>query len=352
MQKIKVLINYFKILVCAFSFISCSSSTKNYENFKQQNTKKLLVLYASDDPLWLPYFSTAFTRRMQNDGFYDSFENPDLNKEWLLNSIGHLKDIHVEEKLTQFGTKLRDVFLSGKYAKAYKLSNQYMQEAIYLLANQPASVSYSYAILCFWASVANLKYSKSNAIKYGIIYEKYLPLNLKDALESEVHDNLIDQLKDLTKIYIAKQTIVHITNIRNCNVYVNGQELKTSKVLLPPKMYSVVTASCANGLFSQAITAEKYKTVKIMPYYPASFFKMPPLSTLPKELLANFKLSSVLLIFWSHGGKYLEVKLVDPKVFFVVAKTHIDLSSKKNVDEAGDLLISFLKTNSTFISKK
>ena len=39
-----------------------------------------------------------------------------------------------------------------------------MQEAIYLLANQPASVSYSYAILCFWASVANLKYSKSNAI--------------------------------------------------------------------------------------------------------------------------------------------------------------------------------------------
>ncbi len=352
MRKIVSLILCFLGLISTQFLISCSSSTKNYENFKLQNTKKLLVLYASDDPLWLPYFSNSFTRRMQKDGFYDSFENLDINKEWLLNSIGHLKDVHVEEKLTHLSTKLRDVFLAGKYAKAYKMSNQYMQEAVYLLANQPASVSLSYAILCFWASVSNLKYSKFNAIKYGIIYEKYLSLTVKDSLESEVNNDLIDQLKDLTKTYIARQTIVQFTNTRNCNVYVNGQELKTNKVLLPPKMFSVVAASCGNGLFSQAITAEKNKVVKITPYYPASFYKMPPLSTLPKELLANYKLSAILLVFWSHAGKYLEVKLIDPKANFVVSKTHIDLSSKKNVDEAGDLLISFLKTNSTFISKK
>ena len=60
--------------------------------------------------LWLLYFSTAFTRRMQMTDFTIHLRILILNKEWLLNSIGHLKDIHVEEKLTQFGTKLRDVF--------------------------------------------------------------------------------------------------------------------------------------------------------------------------------------------------------------------------------------------------
>lgn len=343
---------FFEVLLCMFFLTSCTSSKQNYDTFSMQNSNKVLVLYASDDPLWLPYFSNAFTRRIQNERLYQVFENHEINKEWLLNSIGNLKDMHIEAKLTQYGDKLQEIFLSGKHAKAYKLSNQYMQDAYYLLANQPASVAYSYAILAFWASVSNLKYAKANAIKYAIIYEKYLPLNLKDQLESQVDTHWIDQLKEMTKAYIINQKTVIISNARNCNVYVNGQELKVNKVLLPPKMHSIVSASCAHGFFSQTITAEKISEVKIIPYYPASFHSMPPLTSLPKDLLAQFKLAAILLIYWSHSGKYLEVQIINPKQILVVTKTRIDLSSKKNVDEAGDLLISFLKINSPSLTKK
>ncbi|WGL59864.1 hypothetical protein QEJ31_15135 [Pigmentibacter sp. JX0631] len=352
MQKSKIFIFYFSILLTTLLLTSCNSNPSNSSKNSSNISKKMLVLYASDDPLWLPYFSNVITRRIQRESTYSAFEDLEINKEWLLNSIGTLKEVHVEDKLNSFSEKLRAVYLAGKYLKAYKLSHQYMQEAAFLLANQPASVGLAYATLSFWASVSNMKYAKYYAIKYGIIYEKYLPLRIKDELEYQANTELIDQLKDLTKSYISSQKYVHIKNIKNCNVYVDGQELKTNKVLLPPKMFSIVTASCANGLFSQTITAEKVKEIRISPYYPAAFYKMPATNALPNELLAQLKLSYILLVFWSHSGKYLDIQIIDAKLRLTVAKTRIDLSSKKNVDEAGDLLLSFLQSNSTNLTKK
>ncbi|MGY3804561.1 hypothetical protein ACWNT8_10890 [Pigmentibacter ruber] len=352
MQVSKVFIFYYSILIVGFFFISCTSNSNNDLRNSSNISKKMLILYASDDPLWLPYFSNVITRRIKRESNYSAFEDLEINKEWLLNSIGTLKEVHVEDKLNSFSEKLKAAYLAGKYLKAYKLSHQFMQEAAFLLANQPASVGYAYATLSFWASVSNMRYAKFYAIKYGIIYEKYLPLRIKDELEFQANSELIDQLKNLTKSYISSQKYVQIKNIKNCNVYVDGQELKTNKVLLPPKMQSIVTASCANGMFSQTIIAEKVKEVKISPYYPAAFYKMPTVNALPSELLAQLKLNHILLVFWSHSGKYLDLQLIEAKLKLTVAKTRIDLSAKKNVDEAGDLLLSFLQTNSSQLTKK
>jgi hypothetical protein len=74
---------------------------------------------------------------------------------------------------------------------------------------------------------------------------------------------------------------------------------------------------------------------------------MPSVASLPKEQILSLRPSAIILIYWSHSDKYMESQLVDPKSFSVVKKTRILLSTKKDLDEAGDNLIAFLRSKNT-----
>lgn len=78
---------------------------------------------------------------------------------------------------------------------------------------------------------------------------------------------------------------------------------------------------------------------------------MPNPSALPKEQVLATRASAVILIYWSHSGKYMDSLVIEPKSFTVVKKTRISLSTKKDLDEAGDNLIAFLKAASNEIPK-
>jgi len=177
-----------------FFFIGCQSTNKNKLK-KSSQFDKALVFYASDDPIWLPYFSNSFTRRISEDGIYNAVQNRDLNKEWMINSLGNQEDVLVEDKFLLYSNKLRGFILAGNFSKAQKLSVIYMRDAVLLLSNNPSSVSFSYATLAFWSAISNLKTSNSLARDYGIIYEKYSSFSVKDNLESQVDSKLIDKLK-------------------------------------------------------------------------------------------------------------------------------------------------------------
>lgn len=166
-------------LFFSFSFAGCKSthSLKSSSQFD-----KALVFYASDDPIWLPYFSNSFTRRISDDGVYNAVQNRDLNKEWMINSLGNQEDVHLENKFLFYSNKLRDYILADNFKKAQKYSVIYMKDAALLLSNNPSSVSFSYSTLAFWAAVANLKSTNSLVLNYGIIYEKYSSFSVKDAL--------------------------------------------------------------------------------------------------------------------------------------------------------------------------
>ncbi|MBX9839888.1 MAG: hypothetical protein K2X69_16420 [Silvanigrellaceae bacterium] len=326
------------------SFVLGCQSTNKDKIKKSSQIDKALVFYASDDPIWLPYFSNSFTRRISEDGLYNAIQNRELNKEWMINSLGNQEDVLLEDKFLFYSNKLRGFILAGNFSKAQKLSVIYMRDAALLLSNNPSSVSFSYATLAFWSAVSNLKTSNSLARDYGIIYEKYSSFSVKDNLESQVDSKLIDKLKSITTPFIAKQKSIKILNSKNCTTFIDGQELKSSAIMLPPKMQSVISASCANGSFSQIFIAEKYSSIKISPYMPSSFYSMPSLASLPKEQILSMRPSAIILIYWSHSGKYMESQLIDPKSFSVVKKTRILLSSKKDLDEAGDNLIAFLRS--------
>jgi hypothetical protein len=330
--------------------ITSKNSQRNVLKKSSQN-EKALVFYASDDPLWLPYFSNAFTRRISDDGIYEAVQNRDLNKEWLSNSIGTIESINLENKFSQFSNKIKEYLKTGNLQKARKVSIVFMKEAALLLSNNPESVSFSYATLAFWSAVANIKFSETQSKSYALIYEKYSSFSLKDALEAQVDVNSVDMLKALTSPLILKQRSVKILNSNNCAVFVDGQELKSSTVKLPAKMQSVLSASCSNGSFSQIFTAEKFSTIRISPYLSSSFYSMPNPSALPKEQILAARPAAVILIYWSHSGKFMESCIIEPKNFSIVKKTRILLSTKKDLDEAGDNLIAFLKSLGTISSK-
>ncbi|APJ03737.1 hypothetical protein [Silvanigrella aquatica] len=331
------------IFISLFSFYSCTSSL-NKSSIKSLQNQKALVFYASDDPLWLPYFSNAFTRRISSEGLYETVHNRELNKEWMLNSVGKRENMNMEFKFSQFAIKIKNFIKLGQMQQARNLANTSMKEAAQLLSQNPSSVSFSYAILAFWSAAANLNSSKQYAKNYALIYEKYASFSLKDSLESQIDSHLIDQLKLLTSDSLMKQKSVKIINSNLCSIFVNGQELKSDSVLLPLKMPSVLSASCTNGSYSKFFSSEKITSIKISPQMPNTFYSMPHFSALPREQIQALRPAIVILIFWSHSGKYLESCMVDPKSFLVVKKTRISLSSKKDLDEAGDNLIMFLKS--------
>jgi hypothetical protein len=339
--------------------VGCQSSTHKSSSKNSHHTvvkkvppfEKALVFYASDDPIWLPYFSNVFTRRISEDGIFEAVQNRDLNKEWMANSTGNREDINLENKFLQFSTKIKDYVKTGKMQMARKASIFSMKEASILLSNNSSSVSFSYATLAFWSAVANIHFSDSQVKNYALIYEKYSSFSIKDALEAQVDVKIVDKLKSLTAPLLAKQRSVKILNSKNCAVFIDGQELKSTTVVLPAKMQSVISASCSNGAFSQIFTAEKYTTIRISPYLPSSFYSMPNPSALPKEQILAARPAAVILIFWSHSDKYMESYVIEPKNFSVVKKTRILLSTKKDLDEAGDNLIAFLKSVGTISSK-
>lgn len=348
------------ILLLNLFFVGCQSSehklskkTHHTVAKKSPQFERALIFYASDDPIWLPYFSNAFTRRISEDGIFDAIQNRDLNKEWMLNSIGNRENVNLENKFLQFSNKIKELIKNGKTQKAQKIFIAAMKEASILLANNPSSVSFSYATLAFWSTIASLSASNAQAQtkSYALIYEKYSSFSIKDALETQVDIKIVDKLKALTTPLLAKQKSVKIINSKNCTVFIDGQELKSTAVILPTKMQSVISASCSNGSFSQIFMAEKYSTIKVSPYLPSLFYSMPSPSALPKEQILAAKPAVVILVFWSHSGKYMDSYLIDPKNFSVVRKTRILLYTKKDLDEAGDNLIAFLKSVATLTFK-
>ncbi|WP_186644383.1 hypothetical protein [Fluviispira vulneris] len=319
----------------------------------QQNSislQKALIFYASDDPILLPYFSSSFTRRIAEDGIYHAVQNRNLNKEWMANSNGSKADIDVEHRFQLYAQNIKTHFLKKRTAKVSFMARSAMKEALVLLSNNPSSVGFTYAELAFWAAVANWDIPHV-ARSYALIYEKYATFALKDKLESQVDVLIINKLKDLTNPYLVKQKTVKLLNTNKCAVFLNGQELKTKIFQLPAKMTSVISANCINGSFSQTFSADRQSVVKISPYFPTSFYSMPDPQGLPKEEILKERAAAVILIYWSHSERYLDSLLIEPKAFSIVKKTRISLSTREDLDQAGDNLMAFLKSASDKISK-
>lgn len=326
--------------------IGCNSSSMSYKNSEPNLFKplKALVFYASDDPIWFPYFSNVFTRRISEEGIFSIIQSHELNREWILNSLENKEDINLENRFLHLANKIKEYIRIGQLQNAQKLSISSMNEASNLLARNPVSVSFSYSILSFWSAVANLKLSESRAKSYALIYEKYSSFYIKDSLESQVDPKIIDKLKSLTAPMLTHQRTVKILNSKNCTIFIDGQEIKSNTVILPDKMKSVLTASCLNGVFSKMFTAEQNAYINIIPRLSFSFNSMPNIKALPKEKILITNSSVIVLIFWSHFDKYMEAFVLNSQNFTIVKKTRIPLVSQQDLNEAGDNLIVFLKS--------
>lgn len=314
--------------------------------------KKTYVLYASDDPYWFPYFSIPFTQRIAKETAIEALHNLELNRFWLFNSIADKEKIHLEERFTKYSEHLKNLIDYKEFVKAEKLSREYMQSAAELLADNQMSVAFSYGNLAFWAAMAQIGYSDLRAKNFALIYEKYLTLRMKELLVLESEGEKIDHLTALAAPYLVKQYPVKIKASKHCVVFVNGQEVKTAVVMLPPTMPSVLSANCTHGTFHRTFSSDKISFIEVIPSFQFIFEAMPALSALPRQKLYDLNSSFVLLIYWSHAGKYIDSTFVETKKFSVIKKIRIPLRTEKDRQQAGDSLIRFINSIDIFYTNR
>lgn len=281
-MKIRLFVIFNLFLMDLFLFGCRTSPTVNggkasFFSFKKSSPpsmEKALVLYASDDPIWLPYFSNSFTRRITEDGIFEAIQNRSLNREWMANSVGNNEEVNVDERLSILTNNLKGEYKKGNFKKSRKIVLATMKEASSLLSNNPSSVSFSYAKLAFWAAALSID-SPQLARNPALIYEKYATFSLKDALESLVDAKTVEKIKSLTSFSIANQKTIKVLNSKNCTVFVNGQELKITTVAIPAKMQSVISASCHNGFFLKPLRPKDKLLLKFLLIYLLLFITCP-----------------------------------------------------------------------------
>jgi hypothetical protein len=325
-----------------FLFIGCQSGSSS--SLSPAFKHKVLLLSAADDPVWLNYFLASFFKTFNEEKLFEAIPDKNLNDKWLAHSANKDQEVSLEDKILFFAKKMKKSYQTENLEKARHLAFGLMNEAGVLLSLNPGTVSSSYAMLAFWAAIAHIQ-KPTLAINYGLIYEKYASFRLKDFLESQVHVFIVEKLKTLVTPHLKNQKIILVSNSQNCTLFLNGQELKTSALRVPYKMFNVLFASCINGYFTKTFFAQEVSKIHILPKVPTSFSKLLNVESLPKsDILAQKKdFSAIVLLYWSYSGEYLDCLVVHPQKFYMIKKTRLILSTKKELSEVSRQLSDFLK---------
>jgi hypothetical protein len=212
-----------------------------------------------------------------------------------------------------------------------------------IFENNPGEISKStLAEFYFWSFIREINSSKES-IEFFSAYEKYATLAQKDELESQIDSGMLKKIQQLSKQSHIKQKKIQILNSKNCLVYINGQSEKSNFVYLPDNLHSTISAKCNMGTFAQTFVPLQIPLIKIEPNLPNHLKQMPPLSTLPKDLIAQEKVDRVVLIYWSKGMGYIDSLILDAKNFETLKSIHLPLKDKKDFDKVGDRLSLFLR---------
>lgn len=294
---------------------------------------KALILYASDTPELLPYFSRDFTKRLNEEKIFEAYQDKSIANVWMFNNVEIASSHDIEKKLLSLIENLKKNSITAKTA---------CKQMMGVFENNPVEISKSIlAEFYFWSFIRELNSSK-DSIEYFSAYEKYATLAQKDELESQLDSSLLKKIQQFSKQIQIKQKKIQILNSNNCLVYINGQIEKSNFVYLPKSLHSTISAKCNIGTFAQTFVPLQVQSVKIEPHIPNHLKQMPSISTLPKDLIAQEKVDRVVLIYWSKGMGYIDSLILDAKNFETLKSIHLSLKDKKDFDRVGDRLSFFL----------
>ncbi|MES2615682.1 MAG: hypothetical protein V4591_09730, partial [Bdellovibrionota bacterium] len=295
-----------------------------------------VILYASDTPNDFIYFSTFFTERMNKESHFHTIHDHELNKVWLTSSSGHKQNINVE-----FEIKKMTASLKNSYTKKLNSHNSGFENKFYaLLEKNPTEIKPSIlAEFFFWNAVSE---AKKNSV---LLYQKYASLSEKNIFEAEVDQNALKILQlTITMPQKLSQKTVKIYNKNKCLMYMNGYLIKDVVVTLPVGLKSVLSAKCAEGIFSKIFYPEKTNSIFIDKLTVASeeLNSMPNVEALPKEKILSDKFENIIAIFWSKKISLLEVKVFDSKNFREMKRGRFNVKDRDDFEMMGDKLILFL----------
>lgn len=297
---------------------------------------KTLILYTSDSPELMLYFSRDFTKRLNENHILESYEDKNIANVWMMNSLQVKSSNTIEKQILEITKKLKSKTIDTAFAE-----NQVQK----CLEENPVAVSTSVLIpFHFWSFVANIK-SYQTSLGHLEYYEKYASIIEKDRLESLVDLPTARKIEEISNKHPLRQKQIQILGPQNCLVYINGQMVKSEFITLPQSMHSTISAVCSTGNFSKTFLPEKENLLKIEPRIKDHMFKMPSLSALPKNLIAQEKPAQVGLIYWSKKENYIDALILETKKFTTQKSIHLKLETTQDFDNAGDRLSFFLENH-------
>jgi len=312
-------------------------------------TQKILVIYTSDTLRLLPYFSKAFTHRLQRETSANVYQNSMITSAWLLASDDKSKTNNAETWVSIFCQKIKKDINKHNKTLARKTAFLAEREISFLLLNNGQELTNdTFAEFQFWLTVALIDTPKL-AFGHAQAYQKYATIQLLNDLESQVSDSTLAKIKRISQRSFLKQKYVSILGSKKCFVFVNGERITTRVVHLPVALKNTLFASCPDGVYSEAFFPKQKTTLILKPVISSQIKDMPSLDALPKSLIAEDNADSLILIHWAQEGGYLDAVVVDTKTFLPQKKAHIPLRLQEDFDRAGDKLMAFLTGTDSFL---
>lgn len=297
---------------------------------------KTILLYVSDSPELMFYFSHDFTNRLNEDQILEAYEDKNITNMWMMNNLQVKSSATIEKQIFEITKKVKSKTLNVSLAE-----NQIQK----LLEDNPVPISKSILIpFHFWSFVTNIN-SYQTSIDHIEYYEKYASIMEKDQLESLVDLSTVKKIEGILNKHPLKQNQIQILSPRNCLVYINGQMTQSDFVTLPQSMHNTISAVCSTGNFSKTFVPKQDPVLKIEPKIQDHMPRMPSLSTLPKDLIAQEKPGQIGLVYWSKRNSYIDCLILNPKNFTIQKSIHLKLETTQDFDRVGDRLSFFLENN-------
>lgn len=347
---LKRLVPFF--FITALLLAGCQSSHKGSSLYGRRaaqrgQTHRALFIYTSDSPKFLPYFSLGFNRRVNASGLFTVVQNQNIARSWFL-AAAQEEHTDVSLLLSNWSKSIKESLQQKTFPKAQAQAQSAYKQVEFLLKRYPTDVSpASLAEFGFWAALAWSAGSSavsSDQLNAFFFYQKYASIAQRSVLESSLDLSTQQAFSRLERKASGsfRQRDVAIQSDGKCDVYVNGQHLKSFRVSLPLSMKAFVSANCPDGVFETSFVVAHTKSIKVVPSIPMAFATMPSSKALPRSLIAAEYVATIVLIHWSKQENYMELVILNASDLRVIKRHTLSLIKEADRQKAGDTLMSYL----------
>lgn len=308
-----------------------------------------LVLYLSDEPEKMKYFSETFINRLNQTRSIQFIQDKKIQDEFFISYMKNESSVDFEHQILKQINKLKHTIQENKRQQARELSNQILfQYEQKLLKHAYVMSNTTHVDFYFWNTIANLDTPKAYELAEEFLNS--VTLTQKNLLEGQLTREVYKKyLKILTNSKTLPKLTVTIQNSKNCAMFLNGRAHDKETLLLSKTNKIIFTAVCTDGFYSQLVRTQSNSVIKITPKINKSFAHLPTFDSLPWETIKKGKYQYLTLIYWSKKSHYIQTIVTALPQVNNKYTLLLQLKAKNDLQTAGDKMFEFISSHFKYL---